>query len=150
MQSQCNQYTVRDLRFQYKYKYSARQFSAMAIYNNNIGIKKSKYTWGFNRVTAWGKKLTLCRLVLANSALYRLPEGRRLNILWPGCEGSRAILVALFQTLDWYRSSMVGRSAAMIFSAARIVRCSLALSRLVAEPNQTVIEVQMTDWMMAE
>ena len=60
------------------------------------------------------------------------------------------ILVALFLTLDWYRSSMVGRSAAMIFSAARIVRCSLALSRLVADPYQTVIEVQMTDWMMAE
>ena len=57
----------------------------------------------------------------------------------------RAIFAALFLTLDWYRSSMVGRSAAMILSAARIVRCSLARSRLVADQNQTVIEVQMTD-----
>ena len=95
---QCSQYTVRDLGFQYISKYSARQFSAMAIYNNNIGIKKSKYTWGFNRVTAWGKKLTLCRLVLANIALYRLPEGRRLNSFWLGCEGSRVIFAALFLT----------------------------------------------------
>ena len=95
--------------------------------------------------TAWGKKLTLCRLVLANRALYRLSEGRRLSSLWPGCLGCRAISAALFLTLDWFRSSMVGRSAAMTLSAARIVRCGLVLPRLVADPNQTVIEVQMRD-----
>ena len=103
----------------------------------------------FNRVTAWGKKLSLWRLVLANSALYRLPDGRSLNSLCPGCEGSAEIFAARFLTLDRYRSWMGGRLAPIILSAALIVRCSLTLSRLVADPNQTVMEVQSTDWMMA-
>ena len=43
------------------------------------------------------------------------------------------------------RSWMVGRSASMILSAVLIVCCSLALSSLVDDPNQRVMEVQMTD-----
>ena len=59
------------------------------------------------------------------------------------------MLAARFLTLDWYKSWMEGRSAPMVLSADLMVRCSLALSLLVADPNQTVIEEQRTDWMMA-
>ena len=44
---------------------------------------------------------------------------------------------------------MEGRSAPIILFADLIVRCSLFLLCLVADPNQTVIEVQRTDCMIA-
>ena len=57
------------------------------------------------------------------------------------------IFPARFLTLEVYRSWMVGRLAPMIFSADLTVRWSLFLSSLVADPNQTVIEVHRTDSM---
>ena len=57
------------------------------------------------------------------------------------------IFPARFLTLEVYRSWMVGRLALMIFSADLTVRWSLFLSSLVADPNQTVIEVHRTDSM---
>lgn len=38
----------------------------------------------------------------------------------------------------------------MTFSAVLTVRCNLFLSCLVADPNQTVTDMQRTDWMIAE
>src|SRR4029434_4640583 len=90
-----------------------------------------------------------CLEVLANSDLLRLPEGRSLNRLCPGCEGSAVIFPARFLTLEVYRSWMVGRSAPIILSADLTVRFNLFLSSLVAKPNQTVMDVQRTDSMTA-
>ncbi len=59
------------------------------------------------------------------------------------------ILPALLLTLDKYSSWRVGRVVPMIYSAVWTSR-SLLRSDLVAELNQTVIEVQRTDSMMAE
>src|SRR4029434_8413531 len=78
-----------------------------------------------------------------------LPEGRSLNNLCPGCEGSAVIFPARFLTLEVYRSWMVGRLAQMSFSEDLTDRWSLFLSSLVADPNQTVIEVHRTDSMTA-
>ncbi len=60
------------------------------------------------------------------------------------------ILPALLLTLDEYSSWRVGRVVPMIRSAVRTTLCSLLRSDLVAELNQTVIEVQRMDSMMAE
>ncbi len=60
------------------------------------------------------------------------------------------ILPALLLTLDKYSSWRVGRVVPMIRSAVRTTLRSLLWSDLVAELNQTVIEVQRTDSMMAE
>ncbi len=54
------------------------------------------------------------------------------------------ILPALLVTLDEYISWRLGRIVPMIRSAVR-TNCSLLRSYLVAELNQTVIEVQRTD-----
>ncbi len=59
------------------------------------------------------------------------------------------ILPALLLTLDEYSSWRVGRVVPMIRSAVTTL-CSLLRSDLVAELNQTVIEVQRMDSMMAE
>ncbi len=64
--------------------------------------------------------------------------------------GSRVILPALLLTLDKYSSWRVGRFVLMIRSAVRSTLRSLLRSDLVAELNQTFIDVQMTDSMMAE
>ncbi len=60
------------------------------------------------------------------------------------------ILPALLLTLDEYSSWRVGRVVPMIPSTVRTILRSLLRSDLVAELNQTVIEVQRTDSMMAE
>ncbi len=60
------------------------------------------------------------------------------------------ILPASFFTLDKYSYLRVGRVVPMICSAVRTTLHSLMRSDLVAELNQTVIEVQRTDLMMAE
>ncbi len=60
------------------------------------------------------------------------------------------ILPALLLTLDEYSSWRVGRVVPMIRSADQTTLRSLLWSDLVAELNQTVIEVQRTDSMMAE
>ncbi len=60
------------------------------------------------------------------------------------------ILPVLLLTLDEYSSWRVGRVVPMIRSAVRTTLCSLLRSDLVAELNQTVIDVQRTDSMMAE
>ncbi len=67
-----------------------------------------------------------------------------------GCEGSRVILPALLLTLDKYSSWRVGRVVPTIRSAVRTTLRSLLRSDLVAELNQTVIDVQRTDSMMAD
>ncbi len=60
------------------------------------------------------------------------------------------IFPALLLTLDEYISWRVGRVVPMIRSAVRTTLYSLLRSVLVAELNQTVIEEQRTDSMMAE
>ncbi len=60
------------------------------------------------------------------------------------------ILPALLLTLDKYSSWRVGRVVQMIHSAVWTTLRSLLRSDLVAELNQTVIDVQRTDSMMAE
>ncbi len=60
------------------------------------------------------------------------------------------ILPALLLTLDEYSSWRVGRVVPMIRSAVWTTLRSLLRSDLVAELNQTVIDVQRTDSMMAE
>ncbi len=60
------------------------------------------------------------------------------------------ILPALLLTLDKYSSWRVGRGVAMIRSAVRTTLHILLRSDLVAELNQTVIDVQRTDSVMAK
>ncbi len=60
------------------------------------------------------------------------------------------IIPALLLTLDEYSSWRAGRVAPMIHSAVQTTRRSLLRSDLVAELNQTVIDVQRTDSMMTE
>ncbi len=54
------------------------------------------------------------------------------------------ILTALLLTLDGYSSWRVRRVVPMIRSAVRVTLCSLLRSDLVAELNQTVIDVHIT------
>ncbi len=56
------------------------------------------------------------------------------------------ILTALLLTLDKYSSWRLGRVVPMICSAVQTTLCSLLSSDL----DQTVIDVQRTDSMMAE
>ncbi len=67
-----------------------------------------------------------------------------------GCEGSRVILTVFLLTLDKYSSWRVGRVVPMIRSAVWTTLRSLLWSDLVAELNQTVIDVRRTDSMMVE
>ncbi len=60
------------------------------------------------------------------------------------------ILSDLLLNLDKYSSWRVGRVVPMFHSAVRTTLRSLLRSDLVAELNQTVIDVQRTDSMMAE
>ncbi len=60
------------------------------------------------------------------------------------------ILPARLLTLDKYSSWRLGRVVPMIRSAVRTTLRSLLRSDLVAELNQTVINVHRTDSMMAE
>ncbi len=60
------------------------------------------------------------------------------------------ILPALLLTLDKYSPLRVRRGVPMIRSAVRTTLRSLMRSDLVAELNQTVIDVQRTDSMMVE
>ncbi len=60
------------------------------------------------------------------------------------------ILSALLLILDEYSSWRVVRVVPMIRSAVRTTLRSLRRSDLVAELNQTVIDVQRTDSMMVE
>lgn len=48
----------------------------------------------FIRATACGKKLSLWQLVLVNSGLQHLPEGSRLNGLYPACVASAEVFSA--------------------------------------------------------
>ncbi len=60
------------------------------------------------------------------------------------------ILPALLLTLDEYSSWRMGKVVPVIHSAVRTTLRSLLRSDLVAELNQTVIEVQRMDSMMAK
>ncbi len=60
------------------------------------------------------------------------------------------ILPALLLTLDKYSSWRVGRAVPMIRSVVQTTLCSLLRSNLLAKLNQTVIDVQRTDSMMAK
>ncbi len=62
----------------------------------------------------------------------------------------RVILTALLLTLDEYSSWRARRVLPMIRSAVRTTLRGLLRSGLVAELNQTVIDVQKTDSMMLE
>ena len=73
-------------------------------------------------------------------AMYRFPEGRRLNRLLAGWEGSAAIFTARLMVLELWRSMMGGGGQPMIRSAARTTLCSLAFARADAEANQTMRE----------
>ncbi len=85
----------------------------------------------------------------AQSSVACRPDGNSSKRECAGCEGSRVILPALLLTLDKYSSWRVGRVVPMIRSAVRTTLRSLLRSDLVAELNQTVIDVQRTDSMMA-
>ncbi len=67
-----------------------------------------------------------------------------------GCEGSRGILPSLLLTLDEYSSWRVGRVVPMIRLAVRTTLHCVLRSDLVELLNQTVIDMQRTDSMMAE
>ncbi len=54
------------------------------------------------------------------------------------------ILPAIFLTLEVYKYWRLGKSALIIVSAVLTVRCSLLISDLVDEPNQTVIDKHRT------
>lgn len=95
------------------------------------------------------KKLPLCLLVLASRALHRLPDGRSLKSFSAGCERLAEMSPASPLILDQYRSWTEGRPALIILSADRIVLCSLCLPCFVADPNQTVMDLQRTDLMTA-
>ncbi len=60
------------------------------------------------------------------------------------------ILPTLLLTLDKYSPWRAGRVVPMIRSAVRTTLHSLLRSDLVAELNQTVIDLQRTDSMMAQ
>ncbi len=60
------------------------------------------------------------------------------------------ILPELLLTLDKYSSWRLGRVVPMIPSAVPTTICSPLWSDLVAELNQTFLDVQRTDSMMAE
>ncbi len=60
------------------------------------------------------------------------------------------ILPALLLSLDEYSSWRVGRVVPMIRSAVRTTLRSLLRLDLVAELNQTAIDVQRTDSMISE
>ncbi len=66
-----------------------------------------------------------------------------------GCEGFRVIFPALFLTLDEYSSWRVERVVPIILSAVRTTLRSLLRSDLVAELNQTAVDVQRMDSMMS-
>ncbi len=109
-------------------------------------------------IAQWGEHLTVCEVDGLReencvcvwsfwcSELCSVDQTRECA----GCEGSRVILPALLFTLDKYSSWRVGRVVPMIRSAVRTTLRSLLRSDLVAELNQTVIDVQRTDSMMAE
>ncbi len=84
----------------------------------------------------------------AQSSVASIVDGNSSKRECAGCEESRVILPARLLTLDKYSSWTVGRVVPMIRSAVRTT--SLLRSDLVAELNQTVIDVQRTDSMMAE
>ncbi len=96
------------------------------------------------RWIAWGKKLFLCLAVLVLRGLLRRPEQSKEGVCWMWEVQSDLL------TLDKYSSWRVGRVVAMIRSAVQTTLCRLLWSDLVAELNQTVIDVQRTDSMMAE
>ncbi len=96
---------------------------------------------------AWGKKLFLCHVVLVLRALKRRPDGNSSKRECAGCEESRVILP--FCSL-WMIIVIGGGVVRMICSAVQSTLRSLLRSDLVAELNQTVIDVQRTDSMMAE
>ncbi len=100
----------------------------------------------------------MCTIIIVKCSWDGLPEGRNCSCVWSfwcselcsgnsskrectGCEGSRVILPALFLTLDKYSSWRVGRVVPMNRSAVRTTLRSLLRSDLVAELNQTVIDV---------
>ncbi len=83
-------------------------------------------------------------------ALWSRPDGNSSKRECAGCEGSRVILPALLLIQDEYSSWRLGTVLPIIFSAVWTTHRSLLRSDLVAELNQTVIDVQRMDSMMAE
>lgn len=76
----------------------------------------------FIRVTACGKKLSLWQLVLVNSGLQHLPEGSRLNGLYPACVASAEVFSAQnppSSSQSWLGSAL-GCSDCSSWSASRL------------------------------
>ncbi len=88
--------------------------------------------------------------VSGRSGAQRRPDGNSSKRECVGCEGPEMMFPALLLTLDKYSSWRVGRVVPMILSAVRTTLRSLLRSDLVAELNQTVIDVQRTDSVMVE
>ncbi len=69
---------------------------------------------------------------------------------WAGVWGVQSDFLSPFPHSGDIKILEVGRGPPIILSAVLTVRCSLLMSVLVAEPNQTVIDEHRTDSMMAE
>ncbi len=113
----------------------------------------------------------MCTIIIVKCSWDGLPKGRNCVCVWSFwyselCSIDQMVTVQrgvcwmwgvqsdfpdLLLTLDKYSSSSrVGRVVPMIRSAVRSTLHSLLWSDLVAELNQTVIDVQKTDSMMAD
>ncbi len=129
------------------------------VWHVQIWKEKCKYVWWINNCI-----IVLCVPTFNVKCSWDgLLGERNCFCVWPfwyselcradqcaGCEGSRVILPALLLTLDKYSSWRVGRVVPMIRSAVRTTLSSVLRSDLVAELNQTVIDVRRTDSMMPE
>ncbi len=100
------------------------------------------------RWIVWGKKLFLCLVVLVLRALWRRSDGNGSNRECAGCEGPEWFYQLFFSL---WMSTVLGEwgGLPMIHSSVRTTLRSLLRSDLVAELNQTVIDMQRTDSMMA-
>ncbi len=133
--------------------YSDRSSTVQQNDSNRTQTTKEQYT---NRqCTKWQKHNIQYRQLCVRSDMCtflnkRRPDGNSSKRESAGCEGSRVILPVLLLTLDRYSSWRVRRVVPMIRSAVRTTLRSLLRSDLVDELNQTVIDMQRTDSMMAE
>ncbi len=118
----------------------------LMMYNNNVvcSMFNVKCSWdglleGRNRSCVWS---FWCSELWSVDQTVTVQRGRVLDV--------RVQSEALMLTLDEYSYWRVSRVVPMIPSAVRTTLRSLLRSDLVAELNQTVVDVQRTDLMMAE
>ncbi len=96
---------------------------------------------------AWGKKTVLVSGCFGAQWSVGQPFKERVSWLW-GVQSD--FLSPFLHSGDVKILGGLGRGAPIILSAVLPVHCSLLMSVLVAEPNQTVIDDHRTDSMMAE